>query len=153
MTYNNPWRALPGNWKDSPPHLTGIDYEYRVKHTLEVKSLISLPGQHGKRFVWEYDEEWDPLVTYPSDDIEWRYNDKQYQKAMKAAELVRAGDFVKFKNSKRTYKYRKVLEIKEDSIFGQCASKPNEESLVLHSSENSLYTIQEIYRNGEKLFP
>lgn len=77
---------------------------------------------------------------------------KLFDKYMKVKELIQVGDFVRFSGSNRRYAWRKVLEIKDNTIFGQCASHPKEEALVFHTSDNGILTAMEIIRNGQKIF-
>lgn len=77
---------------------------------------------------------------------------KLFDKYVKVKDLIQVGDFVRFSGSTRRYTWRKVLEIKGNTIFGQCASHPKEEALVFHTSDNGILTTMEIIRNGEKIF-
>lgn len=97
-----------------------------------------------------------------ADDYEWvrldptkyyvRMAPKLFDKYVKVKELIQVGDFVRFSGSNRRYTWRKVLDIKGNTIFGQCASHPKEEKLVFHTSDNGILTTMEIIRNGEKIF-
>ena len=83
-----------------------------------------------------------------------RMDPKKVEKLNKILSIVQIGDFVRFPSS-RTYKWRKIISINWDSLnaYGQCCSKPNDETLAFHSSSNSLSTALEIVRNGKTIYP
>ena len=89
----------------------------------------------------------------PVTEFKVRYNPKKIEKLEKIIDTIQIGDYVNFGSSRR-YKWRKVLNLDFDSFkaFSQCSKTPNDDGLVLHSSENSLLTTKEIYRDGKKIF-
>ena len=106
------------------------------------------------RQYWDvYTEEYIKQNCKPAEEFKVRYNPKKIAKLEKIIDTIQIGDYVNFGSSRR-YKWRKVLNLDFDSFkaFSQCSKTPNDDGLVLHSSENSLLTTKEIYRDGKKIF-
>lgn len=65
--------------------------------------------------------------------------------------VLKPGDFVRFDTSKGTYKWRKVIDIKGDQVYGQCASEPKNSKLAFNSSDNHISGIID-YVPAEKVY-
>ncbi len=103
----------------------------------------------GKIHVWN--EERDEYDVIDASNYYIRMNQKLFDKYVELKDTVQVGDFVRFSGSKG-YKWRKIIEIKGNTLFGQCASKPDDSGLVFHSSDNGILTAVEVVRNGQKIF-
>ncbi len=148
---------------------SGLDYEllhiptgkikaFKRRNIYDHEGVIDLTyTDFWVKFQSGYDEKgryWDncddPLNNGVASEYNIRMKDKQFQTLVFVKENIQVGDFVRFKAS-RTYAWRKVVSIGDWSVYGQCASEPNDASLVLHSSENPFCNVVEIIRDGVKI--
>lgn len=122
----------------------------------KIKHLRNTPCPYtqdmvGKMLLTDYKNTEELYTAYEPEDCFVRVTEKDFAHLMKVKSMVQVGDFVRFSSSNRIYKWRKILEIHDYQILGQCASAPSEDKLVFHSSKNGMLFLKEIVRDGIKI--
>ena len=166
--YDNPWMQLKivedKLWANSKrfnsydiSHYYNVGLEYLLPNGKIVKSIhfSSVYDKEQRKLIYDHSlvDSYETEGEFPIDEVKFRYEDKTYQKVRTLLDLIEVGDFVRAKS--RANDYRKVLTIDpRGKIFGQAYRKPFEDDLHarLVSSENSMVSIMQVFRDGEKIY-
>lgn len=139
---------VPSVWTQQQFDSTSRYYQNHPSKFWDQETMETSRSQIGK--FWDHVAD-----TYVVAEETWiRLDPKKVEKFNTILSIIQEGDFARFPSS-RIYKWRKILTIDWETLdaHGQCCSDPDNESLVFHSSSNSLSTVLEIVRDGKTIYP